>query len=110
VRRISRSSSEGLTPQALATVMQLPAAKLPAYVGVTLDNDSYGVLRVLSAIAPDKPDLNRRNQVRQTWLQQSGAADDNAYLEALKLKYKARVLKEELKPTEPDKNVSSSKE
>jgi peptidyl-prolyl cis-trans isomerase D len=97
-RTVGRNESQGLPANAINTIMQVPADKLPTYVGTTLDGDTYAVVRVLSARMPEKVDAERRTAQLRAWAQQLGAADDAAYLDALKNKHKARVLKSDLQP------------
>lgn len=96
-RTVSRSAPEGLPPGALRAIMQVPADKLPSFVGAELDGGTYAVFQVLSAKLPDKPDPERRQFQQRTWQQQAGAADDLAYLAALKTKYKAQIVDPALK-------------
>lgn len=96
-RTVSRSAPEGLAPGALRAIMQVPADKLPAFVGAELDGGTYAVFQVLSAKLPDKPDAERRQLQQRAWQQQAGAADDLAYLASLKSKYKAQIVDPALK-------------
>lgn len=97
VRIISRGLPEGLPPGALNAIMQVPADRLPAFVGAELDGGAHAVFQVLSAKLPAKPDPERRGFQQRAWLQQTGAADDLAYLAALKSKHKAQVIDPALK-------------
>jgi peptidyl-prolyl cis-trans isomerase D len=80
----------------MAAVMRVPADKLPAYVGVEVDGGAYAVVQVVSATDPAQPDAQRKTAVEGEMRQQVSAADDYVYLQALKRKYDARVLKPEL--------------
>ncbi len=97
VRIISRVSPEGLPPGALNAIMQAPADRLPAFVGAELDGGAYAVFQVLSAKLPAKPDPERRGFQQRASLQQTGAADDLAFLAALKSKHKAQIVDPALK-------------
>lgn len=92
VRAVSRAAPQGLPPRALNAIMQAPADGLPAFVGAELDGGAYAVFQVLSARLPDKPDPERRRFQQLAWQQQTGAADDLAYLASLKRKHKAQVV------------------
>jgi peptidyl-prolyl cis-trans isomerase D len=94
---VSRAQPQGLPPAALTAVMRVPADKLPALIEAELDGGSYGVFRVLSAKMPDAPDPQQREALARALRQQTGAADDLAYVDALKTKHKAEVLKAELR-------------
>lgn len=96
-RTVSRNNPNGLPADALKAVMQVPADRLPAFVGAQLDGGAYGVLQIVAARTPAQGDAARREQLAQAWQQTLGNGDDVAYLEALKKKYKAEVLVPELK-------------
>jgi peptidyl-prolyl cis-trans isomerase D len=96
-RTVSRSRPEGLPEAALKAIMRAPADKLPAFVGSELDGGAYGVFQVLSARMPAQPDPARKEQLARNLQQTIGSGDDTAYVEALKRKYKAEVLRADLK-------------
>ncbi len=96
---VSRAQAQGLPPAALNAIMRVPADKLPAFVEAQLDGGTYAVVHVLSSKLPDQPNAQQREALARTLKQQAGAADDLAYLDALKTKYKAEVLKSDLKPS-----------
>jgi peptidyl-prolyl cis-trans isomerase D len=97
-RTISRTRPEGIDEAALRAVMRMPASKLPAYVGAQLQGGAYGVFHVVAARAPAQADAARREQMARGWQQSVGGGDDVAYLDALKAKYKAEVLRKDLQP------------
>jgi len=96
-RPVTRVQAAGLPPAAVKAIMAVPAAKLPAYVGVELDGGGFAVFRVLSAQVPDAPDPQQRESLSRALTQQLGGADDLAYIDALKTKYKAEIVKPELR-------------
>lgn len=100
-RSVSRSNPSGLPPEALKAVMQVPTDALPAFVGAELDGGAYGVFQVVSARMPAAAEPARREQLVQSLQQMLGNGDDVAYLEALKKKYKAEILRAELKREAP---------
>jgi len=106
-RTVSRSRPEGLTEGAVKAIMRAPADKLPTYIGAELDGGAYGIFRVLSAKMPAQPDAARKDQLARNLQQTIGNGDDAAFVEALKTKYKAEVLRSDLKvesaPAEPGK-------
>lgn len=95
---ISRFQPQGLPPGAVKAVMQVPADTLPAYVGAELDGGAYGVFHVASSKMPEDASAAQRDATALVVARQVGAADDELYLQALKRKYKAEVLRPELKP------------
>jgi peptidyl-prolyl cis-trans isomerase D len=97
-RTVSRSRSDGIDEAALKAVMRVPANRLPTYVGTELQGGAYGVFHVVAAHAPAQVDAARREQMARGWQQSVGGGDDVAYLDALKTKYKAEILRTDLKP------------
>jgi peptidyl-prolyl cis-trans isomerase D len=95
-RTVSRNAPEKMTPAALNAVMRVPADKLPSYV-VADTESGVAVYQVVSASVPDKVDAARREGEQRGLERLYGAADDQAYLDALKVKHKAVVLKAEFK-------------
>lgn len=96
-RTLSRTRPEGLPEEALKAIMRAPAGQLPAFVGAELDGGAYGVFQVLSAKMPAQTDAARKEQLARSLQQTFGGGDDAAFLEALKTKYKAEVLRADLK-------------
>ena len=95
-RSVSRNAPEKMTPAALNAVMRVPADKLPAYV-VAETESGVAVYQVVSVSMPEKTDAARREGEQRGLERLYGAADDQAYLDALKAKHKAVVLKPEFK-------------
>ena len=93
-RNVSRNAPEKLTPTALNAVMRVPGDKLPSYV-VADTESGVAVYQVVSASMPEKVDTARREGEQRGLERLYGAADDQAYLDALKTKHKAVVLKAE---------------
>jgi peptidyl-prolyl cis-trans isomerase D len=111
---VSRGQPQGLPQPALLAIMRVPADKLPTYVEAPLDGGSYGVVHVLNAKMPDSPNAQQRDALARSLQQQVGTADDLAYVDALKTKFKAEVLKPDLKaaidstePAEADRAAAS---
>jgi len=100
-RTISRSKPEGLPDEAVKAIMRVPADKLPTYVAANLEGGAYGIFQVLSAKMPAQPDAARNEQLARNLQQTIGNGDDAAYVDALKAKYKAEVLRSDLAPEKP---------
>ncbi len=88
---VARDKPEGLVPQVLDSALRADPAALPAQVGVDLGADGYAVLnvkRIVSHTAPDDAAAKQaRAQVGQLW----ATAENQAYYEMLKERYKARI-------------------
>jgi len=91
-RQVSRGQAPGLSPDALNKLMQVPAEKLPAYVVAGLPGGTQAVIWVVDSKLPDKQDPALFEQLRRSIERQFGAADDLAYVEELKRKFKAEVI------------------
>jgi peptidyl-prolyl cis-trans isomerase D len=96
-RMVSRARPEGLPVAAVNAVMRAPADKLPAYVGTVLDGGAYGIFQVLSSKVPEKSDAAQGEAQARALAQLFGAADDAAYVAALRSKHKAQVLSAEFR-------------
>jgi peptidyl-prolyl cis-trans isomerase D len=96
-RTISRVQPQGLPAAAVTAVMRAPADKLPAFVGAELDGGTYGVFQVLSSKVPEKGDAAQAQAQARALSQAFGAADDAAYVAALRSKHKAEVVRADLK-------------
>lgn len=95
-RTLSRAKPEGLPQRAVNAIMQPPADQLPKIVTAELDGGAYAVFQVQAAKAPAASDPAQAAQVTRALTQAYGAADDAAYIAALKTKHKARVLQRDL--------------
>ncbi|HYD79997.1 MAG TPA: SurA N-terminal domain-containing protein [Paucimonas sp.] len=90
---VSRSKPVEIHPKALSAVMKADAAKLPAYVGVDLDNRGYAVYRITKVSQPAAPDMARRQAEQQQISNVLAQQEMLAYIEVLKRKAKTEVLK-----------------
>lgn len=87
---LSRGQSQGAPKSVIDAVMQTDADKLPAVVGVDLQEQGFIVLkvvRVLPRAAPPGGDDALRAQFAQAW----AVAESEAYLTALKKRFKAEI-------------------
>jgi peptidyl-prolyl cis-trans isomerase D len=92
-KTVSRSKPENLDAKALAAVMKADTGKLPAYVGVDLGEQGYAVFRINKVGQPATQDAARRAAERQQITGLVAREQMYAYLEYLKKKYKAEILK-----------------
>ena len=87
---VSRVKGEGLPRQVLEAALRADASKLPAVVGVDLKDQGYVVLRVKQLLPREEVpggDEALRAQFSQAWAR----AEGDAYLAALKKRFKAEV-------------------
>jgi len=99
---VGRMSPEGLPLEALKKVMAVEKNTLPAYVLAELNNGAYGIYRVLNSKNSDTPNPDQVSAITQSLARQVGAADDQAYLGALRALHGAKVLNTEYKQSDLD--------
>ena len=95
---ISRTNAQGLPRPVIDAVMRADASKLPAVLGVDLAGQGYVAVRVLQVLQREPPPGGEealRTQVAQSW----AAAEADAYLSALKKRYKVEFKPEADLPT-----------
>jgi peptidyl-prolyl cis-trans isomerase D len=88
---ITRTQEPPINPTAAIAVLKADATKLPAYVGVEIPGQGYGVYRINKISQTANPDLNRRKQEAQQIANLLGQAQLFAFVEALKEKAEARI-------------------
>ncbi len=90
---ISRSNPQGVPRPVLEAALRADAGKLPVNTGVELPGAGYVVLRVLKVLPREKPPGSEET-ISQQYAQAWAAAESDAFMTALKKRYKARVLPE----------------
>jgi peptidyl-prolyl cis-trans isomerase D len=93
VKTISRTKADGINPAAVAAVMKADVSKLPAYVGVEIPGQGYGVYRIGKVGQPAAQDKDRRDQEAQRINQIVAQQEMTGYVEALKQKAKVKILR-----------------
>ena len=88
---VSRTTEPSINPTAAIAVLKADVSKLPAYVGVEVPGQGYGVYRIGKVSQPAAPDVNRRKQEAQQISGIVGQAEMFNYVEALKAKAKAKI-------------------
>jgi peptidyl-prolyl cis-trans isomerase D len=88
---VSRSKEPALNRTAALAILKADASKLPAYIGVEVPGQGYGVYRISKVSVPAQPDQARRKQEAEQITQVLGQAEMYGYVEALKQKAKAKV-------------------
>lgn len=95
---IARDSAQGLSQPVLSAAMSAPAKTLPAWVGVALGNEGYAVVRVDKVLPRTPRDAQGLAQEVQQYGQWWSSAEGLAYYEALKERFKVKLLVPEPKP------------
>jgi len=88
---VSRAQTQGLPREVIDAVLRTDVSKGPAVAGVDLGNQGYVVVRVTKVLPRDPVpggDAPLQAQVGQAW----AAAESDAYLAALKKRFKAELV------------------
>jgi peptidyl-prolyl cis-trans isomerase D len=96
---LSRGQSQGAPKPVLDAVLRADAGKLPALAGVDLGEQGYVVLRVTKVLERE-PMPGGDGPLRQQYAQAWGAAETEAYLAALKKRFKVDIKAEALATTD----------
>ncbi|NVE01305.1 SurA N-terminal domain-containing protein [Massilia sp. BJB1822] len=92
-RLISRAKADNsVPPQAAAALMKADTSKLPAYIGVEVPGQGYGVYRINKVQQPTQQDDARRKMEAERISQAQSQQEMFDFIEALKRKAKAKVL------------------
>jgi peptidyl-prolyl cis-trans isomerase D len=95
-RWVGRDDAQQLPPAALAAIMQQAPARLPSYVGVDTTDGGYLVVHVLSVKPAEAPAGEAWAGASQQWLQQLSSSDETSYLQGLRQRFGAKVVRGEL--------------
>ncbi|MGW8392373.1 SurA N-terminal domain-containing protein [Pseudoduganella sp. HUAS MS19] len=93
VKTISRAKTDGINPAAIAEVMKADVSKLPAYVGVEIPGQGYGVYRISKVGQPAEQDAARREQEGQRINQIVSQQEMTGYIDVLKQKAKVKIVR-----------------
>jgi peptidyl-prolyl cis-trans isomerase D len=88
---VSRTKQPAINEAAALAVLKADTSKLPAYVGVELPGQGYGVYRIAKVSQPAQPDAARRKQEAEQIGNAVGGGEAYGFVEALKRKAKAKI-------------------
>jgi peptidyl-prolyl cis-trans isomerase D len=97
--QVSRRGANGLPRQVVDAVLGADAAKLPAVTGVDLGDAGYLVARI-EKVSPPTLSAEEATGLRASYANAFAGAEAQAYLEALKRRYKAEITVPAPKPAE----------
>ncbi|MGZ8294242.1 MAG: SurA N-terminal domain-containing protein [Telluria sp.] len=89
---VSRTKQPTLNPKAAMEVIKADVSKLPAYVGVELPGQGFGVYRIGKVTMPATTDAARRASEADQITNAVGQQEMYGFIEALKQKAKAKIL------------------
>jgi peptidyl-prolyl cis-trans isomerase D len=99
VKTVSRTKQPTINPAAAADVLKADVSKLPAYVGVDIPGQGFGVYRIGKVSQSAAPDAARRKSELEQIAGAIGQQDMHDYVEVLKQKAKVKVLHKPLTST-----------
>lgn len=91
VQVVTRTKQPTINPAAALEVLKADASKLPAYVGVTLPGQGFGVYRISKVGQPAQPDQARRKGEAEQIARAVGNSELYGYVQVLKQKAKAKI-------------------
>ena len=87
---VSRLQAQGLPKALMDAALRADPAKLPAVLGVDLGGEGYAVMRVVQVL-PREPAPGGEEPLRAQYAQAWATAEAEAYVNALKKRYKAEI-------------------
>lgn len=90
-KTLSRTKQSPINETAALAVLKADASKLPAYVGVEIPGQGYGVYRIAKVSQPAQQDAERRKEEAEQIGRAYGAAETFGFIDALKHKAKAKI-------------------
>ncbi len=95
---VSRDSAQGLSQPVLNAVLSAPAQTLPAWAGVSLGDAGYAVVRVDKVLPRAPREAQVAGQEAQQYSQWWSSAEGQAYYDALRERFKVKLLVAAPKP------------
>jgi peptidyl-prolyl cis-trans isomerase D len=90
---VSRRNAQGTNGPALTALMKADASTLPAYVGIDVPGQGYGIYRIGKVQQPAQPDAARRKAEQEQIANVIAQQEMYGYVEALKQKAKVKIVK-----------------
>jgi len=89
---VSRDQAQGVAPKIVDAALRADPLKLPAQVGVDLGAAGYAVVNVKRIVSRTPPDGGAAKQAQDQYFQIWASAENQAYYEVLKERYKAKLM------------------
>ncbi len=89
---LSRMDAQGQPPQIVDAALRADGAKLPVFAGVDLGAQGYAVLRVNKSVPRETPSAEVAQRETAQITQAISSAEDQAYYNLLKARFKAEIL------------------
>jgi peptidyl-prolyl cis-trans isomerase D len=89
---VSRLEPASLPPAVIEAALRTDASKLPMLTGVDLRDQGYAIVRVVKAVPRAAPAAEAATQEAEQFAQAVSTAENAAYYELLKQRFKAEIL------------------
>ena len=89
---VSRENPQGMAQPLLDAALRADPKQLPSWVGVNLADQGYAVIKVEQVLPRDTRNAQGLAQEVQQYNQWMSSAENEAYVEALKERFKVRIL------------------
>lgn len=89
---VSREQPQGLPAPALDAALRADPAKLPTFVGVPLPGQGYAIVRIHKLLPREAQSPEQLRESRAQFARLWGQAQTQAYLQALRQRYDAKIL------------------
>lgn len=100
VKSVSRMTAAQLSREAAQAIFKADVKKLPAYVGVELPGNGYGLFKITKVQRPEKVEDAQVKGLQEQYAQFAAQQDTAAYLAALRKKYSVEINKSALETKE----------
>ncbi len=97
-QEVGRGTAQGLPLGVLEPIMAASADKLPAYVGAEMPGGGYVVAHVLAVKPAVALTDDQRAAEEQKWRQQAASEDQQIYVQAVRERLDAKVVRSDLTP------------
>lgn len=95
---VSRSQAQNLPTQLIEAALKADATKLPEFVGVEVAGRAYYVAKINKVLPPDASDETTLKQGRSQYAQAWISAEDQAYYNLLRARFKTEIKVEKPNP------------
>jgi peptidyl-prolyl cis-trans isomerase D len=89
--KVSRTGASDISPAALSAIFKADEQKLPAYVGVDLGKDGYGIYRINAVVPPAPIDAAHLASAQQELAQVDAQTQLEAYVASLRQRSKVKI-------------------
>jgi peptidyl-prolyl cis-trans isomerase D len=92
-KSVSRRNAQGMNEAVMTQLLKADVSNLPAFVGVDVPGQGYGIYRIVKVQQPTNADAARRTSEQEQVASIVAQQEMFAYIEALKQKAKVKIIK-----------------